>query len=84
MRDHLDGAAEIVPSSFLLYHMLVNLASGDIVVPVEVDVQVSLVIAKVKVGLTAVVEDEALAVPGTESDTEQSHGNCESHTPSEP
>jgi len=54
---HLDGFSKIFSFSLLLNDFTIDLASGDVVVSAESDVEVSLVIAQVKVDLAAIVED---------------------------
>jgi hypothetical protein len=41
----------------LLDHILVDFSGGDIVIPRKSDIQVSLIISQVEVGLSPVVED---------------------------
>ncbi len=62
MRDHLDGAAEIVAAALLLDHRLVDLAGGEVVVAAHLGALEALVMPKIKVGLGAVLGDEHLAV----------------------
>jgi len=67
MRNDLNGATEIVASSFPLNDVIVYLASGDVILACQGDVQVALVIAQVEVDFTAIVENEDFAVPWTMS-----------------
>mmetsp|Transcript_67916 Transcript_67916/g.153685 ORF Transcript_67916/g.153685 Transcript_67916/m.153685 type:complete len:282 (-) Transcript_67916:76-921(-) len=62
VRNHLDGLAEVVAAPLLVDHRLVHLSRRDVVVLRQVHVQKTLVVTQVEVGLSAVVEDEALAV----------------------
>lgn len=57
MGDNLDSLAEVVTATLTLDNVLVDLSSGDVVVLAERDVKVTLVVAKVEVGLTTVVEN---------------------------
>ena len=57
----LDCLAEIVSPAFLVDDVLVDLARRYVVVSMERDVEESLVVAKVKVDLPAVVKHEHLA-----------------------
>ena len=62
VRDHLDGAAEVVAAALLLQHVRVDPARGDGVGAPGGDAGEALVVAEVEVGLGAVVGDEDLAV----------------------
>src|SRR5712692_4834270 len=62
MRDHLHGAAEVVAASLFSYHRIVDLAGGEVVVPVHPGRLETLVVAQIEVGLGAVLGDEHLAV----------------------
>lgn len=59
----LNCSAQVVTLPLFLYHMLVDLASCDVVVACQGNIQVSFVVSEVEVDLSAVVEDEALPVP---------------------
>jgi hypothetical protein len=63
VRDDLDRLAQVRALAFLLNHVLVYLAGGDVVVAREGDVEVALVIAEIEVDFAAVGQDEDLAVP---------------------
>ncbi len=60
--DDLDGFAEVVAATLFGDDLLVDAASGEVVVAGEVRVGEALVMAEVEVGLGAVVGDEDLAV----------------------
>ena len=62
VRNHLDGAAEVVAPALLADHALVDLAGREIVAPTHLDVGEALVVSEVEVGLGAVFGDEHLAV----------------------
>src|SRR5712692_2914186 len=62
MRDHLHGAAEVVAASLFSYHRIVDLAGGEVVVPVHPGRLETLVVAQIEVGLGAVLGDEHLSV----------------------
>lgn len=62
VRDDLDGLAEVVALPLFVDDALVDLARGDVVVPVEGGVEEALVVAEVEVDLAAVVEDVDLPV----------------------
>src|ERR1051326_6606633 len=62
VRDHLDGAAEVVAAPLLLDHRLVDLAGGEVVVAAHLRALETLVVAQVEVGLGPVLGDENLAV----------------------
>ena len=59
----LDGAAEVVAATLFLDYVLVDLAGCDVVLAREGDIEVALVVSKIEVDLSAVVEDEDLTVP---------------------
>ena len=52
----LDGFPEVVATSFAIDHVLVNLASRDVVVSLQGHIEKPLVVAKVKVHLTAIIQ----------------------------
>lgn len=56
MRDNLHRLSEVVAPTFLFNHMGIDFTGGDVVVPGEGDVEVSLVVSKIEIGFTAVVE----------------------------
>ena len=62
MRDHLHGVSEIVPAPLLGDHRRVHLAGGHVGLLGEVDVEETLIVPDVEVGLGSVVGDEHLAV----------------------
>ena len=62
VRDDLHGAAEIVAAAFLGDHRRIDLAGGDVARLAQRDVDETLVVAEVEIGLSAVVGDEHLAV----------------------
>src|SRR5260221_9430429 len=62
MRDHLHSAAEVVAAALLFYHRIVDLAGGEVVVPVHPRRLETLVVAQIEVGLRAVLGDEHLPV----------------------
>ena len=62
VRDDLHGFAEVIPPPFLVQHPLINLSAGEVVEPGQFRVGEPLVMAKVEVGLRAVVEHVHLAV----------------------
>ena len=62
VRDDLHGVAEVLAAALARDDLRVDLAGGDVGRLVEVDVEESLVVADVEVGLGAVVGDEDLAV----------------------
>ena len=70
VRHDLHGLAEIISATLLLNHIRVNLASGDIVIAPERDVEEALVISEVEVDFATVIENEDLAV------FERRHGSC--------
>ena len=63
VRNDLDRLADIFARTLLFDDVLVDLARGDVVLARESDVKVTLVVAKVEVDFTAVVEDKDFAVP---------------------
>ena len=69
VRNYLYGFAEVVAASFLGDYLLVDAASGQVVVAREFGVGKALVVAEVEVGLGAVVGDEDFAV------LERGHGS---------
>ena len=60
--DDLDRCAQIVAAPLLLDDGLIDLAGGDVVVARGVDAREPLIVAKVEIGLSAVVGDEHFAV----------------------
>ena len=62
MGDNLDGAAEIIATTFAVDDLLVHLAGGDGARALETQVTEALVMAQVQVGFRAVVQDEHFAV----------------------
>lgn len=62
--DDLYGFTQVVALALALDNVLVDLASGDVVVAGEGDVEVALVVAKIEVDFAAVGEDEYFAMPG--------------------
>ena len=62
MRNHLHGLAEIIAAPLFQDHALVNLTAGEIVVPREDAVGEALVMAKIEIGLRAVVQHVNFAV----------------------
>ena len=63
MWDDLYGFTQVVALALAFDNVLVDLASGDVVVAGEGDVEVALVIAKIEVDFAAVGEDEYFAMP---------------------
>jgi len=63
VRHNLDRLADVFARTLLLDDVLVDLASGDVVLAREGDVEVTLVVAKVEVDFTAIVEDKDFTVP---------------------
>ena len=62
MRDHLDRLAEVLAAPLSRDHGRVHLARGHVRARVEVDIEETLVVPDVEIGLSAVVGDEHLAV----------------------
>ncbi len=62
MRHDLHGLAQVVSPALLVDDRLVDLARGDVVVPVQRDVQEPLVVAEIEVDLAAVVQHVHLPV----------------------
>jgi len=62
VRDDLHGVAQVLTAPLLGDHAGVDLAGGHVGGAVEVDVEETLVVADVQVGLGAVVGDEHLTV----------------------
>ena len=62
MRDHLDGAAQVIAAALFGDDFGVNLAGGDIAQAVEVGVYKALVVAQVQVGLGAIFQHVHFAV----------------------
>lgn len=63
MWNDLNSASEVVAATLLLDNVLVDFAGCDVVLAGESDVEVTLVVAKIEVDLSAVVENEDLTVP---------------------
>jgi len=62
VRDHLDGAAQVIAAPLLLDHRLVDLAGGEVVRSAHPRGLEALVVAEVEVGLGAVLRDEHFPV----------------------
>lgn len=62
VRYNLDGASKICTLAFLLDDVQVDLASGDVVFSSQLDVEVTLIVAEIKIHLTTVIEDKAFTV----------------------
>lgn len=62
MRHDLHRLAQVIASALGSNDLLVDLASRDVVVPSESNVQVALVVAEVEIAFAAIVENVALAV----------------------
>ena len=62
VRDDLHGVAQVLAAAFARDNLRVDLAGGDVGRLAEVDVEETLVVADVEVGLGAVIGDEDLAV----------------------
>lgn len=63
MRYDLHSTPQIVTPSLSLDDVLVDLAGGDVIFSSQGDVQVPLVVAQVKVDLSAIIENKDLAMP---------------------
>lgn len=59
---NLDSAAKVLALALVLDNLLIDLASGDVVVAGKIDTEVTLVVAEIEIGLATIVKDEALAV----------------------
>jgi hypothetical protein len=55
MWDHLHGLSEVVSPPLALDHMLVDLARCDVILSRQCDVQISLVVPKIEVDLSAII-----------------------------
>ena len=62
VRDDLDGLAEVFPFALVVEHGLIDLAAGEVIEARQLDVGEPFVMAEIKVGLRAVIEDVNLAV----------------------
>ena len=62
VRDHLHGATEVVAAALLGDHRRIDLAGRDVARLAQRDVDETLVVAEVEIGLGAVIGDEHLAV----------------------
>ena len=69
VRNHLNGFAEIIPAPFLLNDGFVDAAGREVVLAGEFRVGIALVVAKVEIGLGAIVGDVDLAM------LERAHGS---------
>ena len=63
MWDDLHRLAQVIAFSLTLDDVLVDLASGDVVIAGKGDVEVAFVVSEVEIDLTAVGEDENFAMP---------------------
>lgn len=62
MRYYLDSLSEIVAATLALNDVLVDLASGDVVLASEGNIEVSLVVSEVEVDFSTVIEDKDFTV----------------------
>jgi len=62
VRDDLDRLAEIATLALLLNDLLVDLAGRQVAVHAQLDAEVALVVAEIKIRLASVRQNEALAV----------------------
>ena len=63
MGNDLYGFTQVVALALALDDVLVDLASGDVVITRQGNVQVALVVAEIEVDFTTVGEDEDFAMP---------------------
>ena len=61
--DNLYGLAQVITLALAFDDVLVDLASGDIVVTSESDVEVAFIVAEIEIDFTTVGEDEDFTVP---------------------
>lgn len=66
VRDNLYRLPQIVSSPLFLDDMLIDLASRDVVLPGQGNVQVAFVVAQIQVHLPSVVQNEDLAMPDSD------------------
>ena len=64
MRHNLHCTSEVVATTLALYDVLVDLASCNVVLARQRDVEIALVVPEIEVDLTAIVKDEDFAMPG--------------------
>jgi hypothetical protein len=69
VRHNLHRLPKIVATTFTLNDMLVYLASSNVVLASESNVEVSFVVAKVEVDFAAIIEDKDFTVPVIRSAT---------------
>src|SRR6266850_114621 len=62
VRDDLHGAAEVIAAALFPYYRIVDLAGGEVVVPVHPGRLKTLVVPQIEVGLGTVLGDEHLPV----------------------
>lgn len=62
---NLDGPSKIVALSLAIDDVLVNLASGNVVLSSQSDVQIALVVPKIEIDFSTVIKNENLAMPST-------------------
>lgn len=62
VRNHLNRLAQIVALSLLADHLLIDLASGDVVVAVKSDIEESFVVAEIEIDFAAIVQNKYLAM----------------------
>ncbi len=56
VRDHLDGAAQVITTAFLADHLGIHLTGGEIAEPAQADIDEAFVVTQVQVGFSAVVQ----------------------------
>lgn len=70
MRHNLDSFPEIVATTLTFDYVLIYLSGGDVILASKCDVEIALVVAKVEVDFTAIVEDKNFTMPTITSTTQ--------------
>lgn len=60
MRDHLDGAAQVIPAAFFQAYLHVYLAAGNVVVSGQVNAQIPLVMPKIQIAFATATSGVSL------------------------
>ena len=63
MRNNLHGPADVVTSSLALNDMMIDFSRRDVVFPGQCDVQVTFVVAQVKINFSPIVKNKDLSMP---------------------
>lgn len=63
MWHNLDSLSKIIASTFTLDDMLIDFARGDVVFASKGDIEIALVVSKIKIDFSSVIENKDLSMP---------------------